>query len=114
MFCENRCQDLDHKQYVTAFAAAMKEEYEAIAQTGLVLQIDCPDLAMGRHTRHTDATDEEFLNEIGATNVEALNAALVNVPKEQVRIHICWGNYAGENTLLLGSSNLYDHALISF
>lgn len=95
MFCEDRCFDGDHFKYVNAFAAALRTEYEQIANTGMILQVDCPDLAMGRHTRHIDNTDAEFVSQIAEVNVAALNHALENVPKEQVRIHICWGNYAG-------------------
>jgi 5-methyltetrahydropteroyltriglutamate--homocysteine methyltransferase len=84
----------DHESYVQAVAAAMRHEYEAIASAGLVLQVDCPDLAMSRHTGFQDLSDEEFLR-VAALNVEALNAALANVPASQVRIHICWGNYEG-------------------
>ena len=62
--------------------------------TGLLLQVDCPDLAMGRHTRHVDLTDDEF-KAVAEANVAALNFALQAVPASQVRIHICWGNYAG-------------------
>ena len=56
--------------------------------------MDCPDLAMGRHTRHAHLTDEEFC-EVAAANVEAMNLALrlANVPAEQVRYHVCWGNF---------------------
>jgi 5-methyltetrahydropteroyltriglutamate--homocysteine methyltransferase len=84
----------DHESYVQAVAAAMRHEYEAIASAGLVLQVDCPDLAMSRHTGFQDLSDEEFLR-VAALNVEALNAALANVPASQIRVHICWGNYEG-------------------
>jgi len=93
VFCEDRFFQ-DHVMYVRALAEAMRPEYEAIAATGLQLQIDCPDLAMGRHTRHADLSDEAFLA-VAEANVEALNYALENIPMEQVRIHVCWGNYAG-------------------
>ena len=96
MFCENRCPEIkDHSTYVHAFGTAMKKEYETIVRKGLVLQVDCPDLAMGGHTRHADLSDADFVDEIARVNMEALNIALENVPQEQVRIHICWGNYAG-------------------
>eukprot|EP01049_Picozoa_sp_SAG25_P013208 SAG25_NODE_1982_length_2061_cov_1.769113_3_plen_487_part_01 len=96
MFCENRCPEIkDHSTYVHAFGTAMKKEYETIARTGLVLQVDCPDLAMGAHTRHSELSDADFVEDIARLNMEALNVALESVPKEQIRIHICWGNYAG-------------------
>ena len=72
----------------------MKQEYEAIAGAGFVLQLDCPDLAMSRHMRFTDLSTEEFLKVIEG-NVEALNHAIGNIPAEQVRLHLCWGNYEG-------------------
>lgn len=84
----------DHKAYVSALATALKEEYQEIVQHGLLLQVDCPDLAMGRHTRWAELSEEEFL-EIATMNVEALNLALQDVPLEQIRVHVCWGNYAG-------------------
>lgn len=83
-----------HEAYVQALAEAMRPEYEAIAAAGIALQIDAPDLAMGRHIRFRDATDEEFLRN-ARIQVEALNAALRNVPADQVRLHLCWGNYEG-------------------
>ena len=75
VFCEDRCFGGDHVAYAQALARAVAPEYEAIAATGLQLQIDCPDLAMGRHTRHAHLTDAEF-RAVAAANVEALNLAL--------------------------------------
>jgi 5-methyltetrahydropteroyltriglutamate--homocysteine methyltransferase len=83
-----------HEAYVEAIAAAMREEYEAIAAAGFVLQIDCPDLAMARHTGFQDLTEEQFLRRANF-HVEALNEALRNIPAEQLRLHVCWGNYEG-------------------
>ena len=83
-----------HEAYVEAVAAAMREEYEAIAAAGLVLQIDCPDLAMARHTGFQDLTEQQFLRR-AHFHVEALNEALRNVPAQQLRMHVCWGNYEG-------------------
>jgi len=83
-----------HEAYVEAIAAAMREEYEAIAAAGIVLQIDCPDLAMARHTGFQDLTEEQFLRR-ASFHVEALNEALRNVPASQLRMHVCWGNYEG-------------------
>jgi 5-methyltetrahydropteroyltriglutamate--homocysteine methyltransferase len=83
-----------HEAYVEAIAAAMREEYEAIAAAGIVLQIDCPDLAMARHTGFQDLTEEQFLRRANF-HVEALNEALRNVPATQLRMHVCWGNYEG-------------------
>ena len=85
---------MSHEAYIEALAAALKPEYEAIASAGLLLQIDCPDVAMSRHTGFQDLTEAEFLKR-AAFDIEALNSALANVPAAQVRIHVCWGNYEG-------------------
>ena len=86
-----------HEAYLEAIADAMTAEYEAIVAAGLILQIDAPDLAMGRHIRFRDVDDAEFLRN-AALQVEALNHALRNIPVERVRMHICWGNYEGPHT----------------
>ena len=83
-----------HEAYVFALADAMREEYEAIVAAGFVLQVDCPDLAMARHTAFQDLDEAEFL-ERAHQQVEALNHALSGVPAESARMHICWGNYEG-------------------
>ena len=80
--------------YLEAIARAMKEEYNAIAQAGIVLQLDCPDLAMGRHIQFGQASLQEFRRQ-AALNVEALNFAVSEIPPEQLRMHLCWGNYEG-------------------
>ncbi len=86
-----------HARYLEALAEAMRPEYETIVKSGLILQVDCPDLAMGRHIRFRDVEDDEFLRN-AALQVEALNHALANVPADRVRLHICWGNYEGPHT----------------
>src|SRR5262245_64528637 len=83
-----------YEAYVEAIAAAMQEEYEAIANAGFVLQLDCPDLAMAHHTSFQDLSEADFLKR-AAFHVEVLNNALRNVPADRSRIHICWGNYEG-------------------
>jgi len=83
-----------HEAYLEALANAMREEYELIVKSGLLLQLDCPDLAMGRHSRFKNLSDEEFLR-YAELQVEALNHALANVPADRVRLHVCWGNYEG-------------------
>lgn len=85
------------RQYLYALADAMQREYEAIVGAGLLLQIDCPDLAMGRHIRYRDETEANFLR-FAEEQVEALNHALRNVPAASLRMHICWGNYEGPHT----------------
>jgi 5-methyltetrahydropteroyltriglutamate--homocysteine methyltransferase len=86
-----------HAAYLEALSEAMRPEYETIVQSGLILQVDCPDLGMGRHIRFRDVDDNEFLRN-AALQVEALNNALSNVPADRVRLHICWGNYEGPHT----------------
>lgn len=83
-----------HEEYVFAVAEAMREEYERLAETGAVLQIDSPDLLGGRHLKFKEYTDAEFV-EVVRTHIDALNEALSDVPAEQVRLHTCWGNYEG-------------------
>jgi 5-methyltetrahydropteroyltriglutamate--homocysteine methyltransferase len=80
--------------YLEALADALAVEYEAIVRAGIILQIDAPDLAMGRHTMYRDRTVEEF-EILAARHIEVLNHALRNVPADRVRMHVCWGNYEG-------------------
>ena len=86
-----------HEAYVEAIAGAMREEYEAIASAGFALQVDCPDLAMARHTAFQDLTEAQFLAR-AEHQVEALNEALRGVPSTSLRMHLCWGNYEGPHT----------------
>jgi 5-methyltetrahydropteroyltriglutamate--homocysteine methyltransferase len=83
-----------HEAYLAALVDAMREEYETIVAAGFLLQLDCPDLAMSRHTGYQDLSDAEFVH-VAAANVEALNAATANIPPEKMRMHVCWGNYEG-------------------
>jgi 5-methyltetrahydropteroyltriglutamate--homocysteine methyltransferase len=80
--------------YLEAVAEGMRAEYELITASGLLVQIDAPDLAMGRHTMYRDRSVEEFLNR-AAKHIEVLNHALRNVAPDRVRMHVCWGNYEG-------------------
>jgi 5-methyltetrahydropteroyltriglutamate--homocysteine methyltransferase len=80
--------------YLAALGAALRVEYEAIVRHGFVLQLDCPDLAMERHIAYRHRPLAEFLRFVEMV-AEALNAALVNVPRDRVRLHVCWGNYEG-------------------
>lgn len=84
-------------EFVAALADAMQTEYEAIFRAGIVVQIDCPDLAMIRHMRHQDSSDADFIR-IAERNVEALNHATRNIPGSAMRMHVCWGNYPGPHT----------------
>ena len=80
--------------YLFAIAEAMRHEYETVAEAGIVLQIDCPDLAMGRHIQYAALSLEEFRKRAGM-HVAALNHALAGIAPEQLRLHLCWGNYEG-------------------
>ena len=82
------------EKYLAALADVMKTEYETITESGLYLQLDCPDLALSRHMLFSDLSDEEFLK-IAELHIETLNYALRDIPAEKVRVHICWGNYEG-------------------
>ncbi|MBL8837236.1 MAG: cobalamin-independent methionine synthase II family protein [Alphaproteobacteria bacterium] len=84
----------DHRKYLEAIGNAMQAEYEAIAASGLLIQIDSPDLALGRHMMFKGRGEAEFLA-MAELHVEVLNHALRNVPRDSVRLHICWGNYEG-------------------
>src|SRR6185437_3765906 len=83
-----------HEEYLFAVAEAQRHEYEAICAAGIMLQLDCPDLAMGRHTQFAHLGLREFRAQM-ELHIEALNRALINIPAERVRMHLCWGNYPG-------------------
>jgi 5-methyltetrahydropteroyltriglutamate--homocysteine methyltransferase len=83
-----------HEAYLADLVDALRPEYEAIVAAGFDLQLDCPDLAMARHTGYQDLSDADFLRVVEA-NVAALNAATATIPPGWVRMHICWGNYEG-------------------
>ena len=95
------------EKYLEALAGAMKAEYETIVAAGLDLQLDCPDLALSRHMLFNDLSDDEFLK-VAGLHVEALNFALSDVPKEKVRVHICWGNYEGPHVCDIPMSKMFD------
>jgi 5-methyltetrahydropteroyltriglutamate--homocysteine methyltransferase len=84
----------NHEDYVFAVAEAQRHEYEAIVSAGMMLQVDCPDLAMGRHTQFAHLDVKGFREKM-ELHIEALNRALVNIPADKVRMHLCWGNYPG-------------------
>ena len=84
-------------EYRENLIEAMRPEYNAIHESGFVLQLDCPDLAGSRHTDHQDWTEDEFLAD-AEKSIEALNAATADIPPEAMRMHICWLNYAGPHT----------------
>jgi 5-methyltetrahydropteroyltriglutamate--homocysteine methyltransferase len=80
--------------YLEALAHAMAHEYKAIVDSGLILQLDSPDLGLGKHMMYRELGEEAYLRRI-AQHVEALNAALTGIPADRVRMHVCWGNYEG-------------------
>jgi 5-methyltetrahydropteroyltriglutamate--homocysteine methyltransferase len=84
----------DFETYIHAIADAMRDEYETVANAGFVLQFDCPDLGMGRHIQYADLDLKEFRKRI-TLHIEALNHATRNIAPEQLRMHLCWGNYEG-------------------
>ncbi len=83
-----------HEAYLAAIADAMKHEYETVAKAGFVLQIDCPDLAMGRHIQFAGLSLAEF-RRMARLHVEALNHAVAAIAPDRLRLHLCWGNYEG-------------------
>jgi 5-methyltetrahydropteroyltriglutamate--homocysteine methyltransferase len=93
--------------YLFAIADALAHEYEAIADAGIMLQLDCPDLAMGRHVQFTDLDLAGFRREM-ALNIEALNHAVRNIPAEQIRMHLCWGNYPGPHNRDVSLAEIID------
>ena len=84
----------DEDAYIEAVAEALRHEYEAIVAAGFSVQVDSPDLAMGRHLAFADLSDDDFLRVIDR-NVAALNHSLRNIPADRIRMHLCWGNYPG-------------------
>jgi 5-methyltetrahydropteroyltriglutamate--homocysteine methyltransferase len=82
------------EEYLFAIAEAMRYEYEAIAARGAAVQVDCPDLAMGRHSAYADMDLDQFRRRV-ALNIEALNHAVRDIPADRLRMHVCWGNYPG-------------------
>ena len=95
------------EEYLAALADAMREEYRTIVESGLDLQLDCPDLALSRHMLFNDLSDDEFLKIVGS-HVEALNHALAGIDPSRVRVHICWGNYEGPHVCDIPMSKMFD------
>jgi 5-methyltetrahydropteroyltriglutamate--homocysteine methyltransferase len=82
------------EDYLYAIAEAMRQEYETVTEAGLILQVDCPDLAMGRHIQFAQLSLAQFRKK-AQLHIEALNHALRNIPADRLRLHLCWGNYEG-------------------
>jgi len=93
MFMGNQYYESE-EEFLWAVAEAMRPEYQAIIDAGLLLQLDCPDLAMTRHREFKDAPLEDF-RDYAARHIEVLNWAVKDLPRDRVRVHVCWGNYPG-------------------
>lgn len=96
--------------YLQDVAAAMRDEYGAIVEAGFVLQVDCPDLAMSRQNRFADLTRDQF-RDVARMHVRVLNSALEGLPRDRVRLHVCWGNYEGPHTHDIPLADILDVVL---
>ena len=99
-----------HEEYLRAIADVMREEYQQIIDAGFILQLDCPDLAMARHTGFQDLSEDEFLKR-AELHVDAMNHALENIPAERSRFHVCWGNYEGPHDFDIPLERIIDIVL---
>jgi 5-methyltetrahydropteroyltriglutamate--homocysteine methyltransferase len=100
----------DYETYLESLGAVLKKEYELISSYGFQLQVDCPDLAMGRHTRFKDLKESEFLTRID-THVRVLNEALASIDPGRCRVHICWGNYPGTHHCDIGLRQIFNQVM---
>jgi 5-methyltetrahydropteroyltriglutamate--homocysteine methyltransferase len=100
LFLPNKFYDTEDK-YLEVLSSFMAKEYKSITDAGLVVQLDCPDLALARHMIYKDLSEKEFLIR-AEKQIEYLNFALTNIQPKQVRMHICWGNYEGPHTHDIG------------
>ena len=107
LFLENKFYP-SYEEYLENLGAVLKKEYDIISEYGFNLQIDCPDLAMGRHTRYKHLTDSEFLARI-ETNIRILNQALASIDPAGCRVHICWGNYPGTHHCDIELKKIFSH-----
>ncbi len=98
--------------YLFAIAEAMRHEYETIANAGFLLQLDCPDLAMGRHIQYAHLGLDEFRKQ-ARLHVEALNYAVAGIPPERLRMHLCWGNYEGPHHCDVPLADIIDIVLLA-
>jgi len=100
----------DDTAYLRDLGQAMRDEYRRIVEAGFTLQVDCPDLAMSRHMRFGSLTDAEFRS-TAQMHIDVLNDALAGLPKQQVRLHMCWGNYEGPHNHDIPLADIIDVAL---
>jgi 5-methyltetrahydropteroyltriglutamate--homocysteine methyltransferase len=106
LFMENQYYPT-YEAYLERIGEVLHREYEIISSYGVNLQIDCPDLAMGRHTRFKHLGDADFLS-IADKNIQVLNQALGNIPTDKCRVHICWGNYPGTHHCDIDLDKIFD------
>jgi 5-methyltetrahydropteroyltriglutamate--homocysteine methyltransferase len=111
LFQPNEYYD-SHEAYLYSIAEAMRHEYEAIVNAGFLLQLDSPDLGLGRHMMFKDKTDAEY-ESLARLHVEALNHAVANIPSDRMRLHVCWGNYEGPHTYDAPMSQVLPIALMA-
>jgi 5-methyltetrahydropteroyltriglutamate--homocysteine methyltransferase len=97
----------NHEAYLAAITDAMRPEYEAIVAAGFVLQLDCPDLAMGRHIQFAHL-DLAGFRHMARLHVEALNRATAGLPPDRMRLHLCWGNYEGPHHYDVALADIID------
>jgi 5-methyltetrahydropteroyltriglutamate--homocysteine methyltransferase len=109
LFLENKYYP-DYQHYIESIGAVLQQEYEIIDSYGIHLQIDCPDLAMGRHTKFKHLEDREFL-EIIECNIAVLNRALFKINQDRIRAHICWGNYSGTHHRDMELDKIFNHVM---
>ena len=93
LFLQNKFYATEEK-YLEALGDVMREEYEAIHRAGFILQLDCPDLAVGRHTRFAELSTSDFIKAVDL-HIAIINRAIANIPADRIRLHLCWGNYEG-------------------
>ena len=106
LFLQNQFYPTREK-YLEALGELMRQEYEDIVDAGLLLQLDCPDLALSRHMLFNDLSDAEFVG-VANLHVEVLNHALRNIAPENIRVHICWGNYEGPHVCDIAMEKMFD------
>jgi 5-methyltetrahydropteroyltriglutamate--homocysteine methyltransferase len=99
-----------HEAYLAAIAEAMRHEYETVTGAGFILQVDCPDLAMGRHIQFAGLDLEQF-RAMARLHIEVLDHALRNIPGDRVRLHLCWGNYEGPHHCDVALADIIDLVL---
>jgi 5-methyltetrahydropteroyltriglutamate--homocysteine methyltransferase len=100
------------EDYLYAIAEAMRQEYETVADAGLILQVDCPDLAMGRHIQFAQLSLAQFRNK-ARLHIEVLNHALQNIPGDRLRLHLCWGNYEGPHHCDVALADIIETVLLA-